>query len=130
MYPEELRYTEAHEWVRDEAGRITVGITAYAAEQLGDVTYVELPEPGRSVEAGEETAVVESVKAASDVFSPVAGEVDDVNDALENHPELVNESPHDKGWFFTLKDYDASGLNTLMDAAAYAEYVEQQEQGR
>lgn len=126
MYPDDLQYTEEHEWIRDDGGIFTVGITSFAAEQLGDVTYVELPEIGQAVDAGAETAVVESVKAASDIYAPAAGEVADVNDALENHPELVNQDPYGEGWFFRLKDIDASELNALMDAAAYAQFVETQ----
>lgn len=125
MYPEDLRYTEEHEWIRDEAGVFTIGITAYAAEQLGDITYVELPEPGRSVQAGDEIAVVESVKAASDIYAPTAGDIADVNDALEKKPELVNEDPHGAGWFLKLKVIDASELNALMDAQAYEQFVKE-----
>lgn len=124
MYPQDLRYTEDHEWVRDEGGVFVVGITSYAAEQLGDVTYVELPEPGREVDAHEEAAVVESVKAASDVYAPAAGVIADVNDALENNPELVNTDPYGDGWFFQLTEIDASELNALMDSTAYATFVE------
>lgn len=126
MYPEELRYTEEHEWIRDDGGVFTVGITSFATEQLGDVTYVELPEIGRVVEVGEETAVVESVKAASDIFAPTSGEIADVNDALEVTPELVNTDPYGEGWFFKLKEIDASELNALMDAAAYEDYCAEQ----
>lgn len=126
MYPEELRYTEEHEWVRDEAGVYTVGITAFAAEQLGDVTYVELPETGARLAKGGEAATVESVKAASDVYAPIEGVVAEINDALENKPELVNEDPYGAGWFFRLKDTEASELNDMMDAKAYAAFVEEQ----
>ena len=128
MYPDDLQYTEEHEWIRDDGGIFTVGITSFAAEQLGDVTYVELPELGSTVEAGQETAVVESVKAASDIYAPAAGEIADVNDALENNPELVNSDPYGEGWFFRLKDIDASELNALMDHKAYAQFVEEQTQ--
>lgn len=128
MYPEDLQYTEEHEWIRDEGGIFTVGITSFAAEQLGDVTYVELPEIGQTVDAGQETAVVESVKAASDIYAPAAGEIADINDALEIHPELVNQDPYGEGWFFQLKDIDASELNALMNATRYAQFVEEQSQ--
>jgi glycine cleavage system H protein len=126
MYPDDLHYTEDHEWIRDDGGVFIVGITSFAAEQLGDVTYVELPELGLEVNVGDETAVVESVKAASDVYSPASGQIADVNDALENNPELVNKDPYGDGWFFKLKDIDASELNALMDATSYAKFVEEQ----
>ena len=127
MYPEDLRYTEEHEWIRDEGALWGVGITAYAAEQLGDVTYVELPEIGAELRQGGEAGTVESVKAASDIYAPVGGEVAEVNGALEDKPELVNESPYDAGWFFRLTNVDAQELADLMDAAAYAQFVEEQE---
>lgn len=123
MYPENLKYTKEHEWVRKENGAFTVGITAYAAEQLGDVTFVELPEVGKEVKQHGEIAMVESVKAASDVYAPVGGKVSAVNDALEDTPELVNESPYEKGWFFKLEGADASELDALMDSAAYEKFV-------
>ena len=126
MYPEELRYTEEHEWIRDDGGVYTVGITAYAAEQLGDVTYVELPEVGVRLAQGGEAGTVESVKAASDIYAPIEGKVAEVNDALEDKPELVNEEPYGAGWFFRLTDVDAPEINSLMDAAAYAKFVEEQ----
>lgn len=123
MYPRELRYTKEHEWVRDDGEVFTVGITSYAAEQLGDVTYVELPEVGRKVEQGGEAASVESVKAASDVYAPIGGTVCEVNGALGEKPELVNQSPYGEGWFFKLNEADRSGLKSLMDAGAYEKYV-------
>ena len=128
MYPEDLRYTQEHEWVRVEGDACTVGITAYAAEQLGDVTYVELPEVGTALAKGAEAATVESVKAASDIYAPTAGEVTEVNAALDEQPELVNESPYGDGWFFKLTKVDSADLNDLMDAAAYAQHVEEQSQ--
>ncbi len=126
MFPDNLKYTEDHEWVREEGGACTVGITAFAAEQLGDVTYVELPEVGAAFKKGDEAATVESVKAASDVYAPVAGHVIETNAELEARPELVNESPYDKGWFFKLDDFDPAQLRGLMNAAAYAKFVEEQ----
>ncbi len=126
MYPEDLRYTQEHEWVRAEGDACTVGITAYAAEQLGDVTYVELPEVGAALAKGAEAATVESVKAASDIYSPAAGEVSEINAALEEQPELVNESPYGDGWFFKLSQVNSADLDGMMDAAAYAKYVEEQ----
>ncbi len=128
MYPEDLRYTREHEWIRTEGDACTIGITAYAAEQLGDVTYVELPEVGTALAKGAEAATVESVKAASDIYTPVAGEVSEINAALEEQPELVNESPYGEGWFFKVSQVDSADLDGMMDAGAYAQYVEEQSQ--
>ena len=119
----ETRYTDQHEWVRLEGGEATVGITKFAAEQLGDVVYVELPAKGKAVKAGAEAAVVESVKAASEVYAPVSGEVVSANDALSAEPSKVNDDPEGNGWFFKLKLADAGEFGKLMDAAAYAEFV-------
>ena len=119
----ETRYTDQHEWVRLEGGEATVGITKFAAEQLGDVVYVELPAKGKAVKAGAEAAVVESVKAASEVYAPVSGEVVSANDALGAEPSKVNDDPEGNGWFFKLKLADAGEFGKLMDAAAYAEFV-------
>ncbi len=119
----ETRYTDQHEWVRLEGGEATVGITKFAAEQLGDVVYVELPAKGKAVKAGAEAAVVESVKAASEVYAPVGGEVTAANDALSTEPSKVNDDPEGNGWFFKLKLADAGEFAKLMDAAAYAEFV-------
>lgn len=127
MYPEELKYTNEHEWVRADGDVYTVGITDYAAEQLGDVTYVELPEVGKEVKQHGEAATVESVKAASDVYAPVSGKITEVNNALDETPELVNDSPYDQGWFFKMTDIDTSQLDGLMDAAAYAEFVKKEQ---
>ena len=128
MNPEELKYTEGHEWIRDKGATFTVGITAHAAEQLGDITYVEVPEIGLRVGQGDETGAVESVKAASDISAPVSGRVSEVNDALEEKPELVNESPYDDGWFYKLSDVDMGEYNKLMDAAAYERFLEDNEE--
>ncbi|RMD80357.1 MAG: glycine cleavage system protein GcvH [Gammaproteobacteria bacterium] len=126
--PEELRYTRTHEWVRqEEDGSLTVGITDHAQALLGDLVYVELPEPGREVEAGEACAVVESVKAASDVYAPVSGEVSEVNEELADAPERVNEDPYGAGWMFRLRPADPAELEGLLDAAAYAELIRQEE---
>ena len=117
--PADLKYTETHEWARlNPDGSVTVGITDHAQTQLGDMVFVELPEPGRTVTAGEECAVVESVKAASDVYSPLAGEVTAVNEALTDQPELVNQDPYGEGWLFQLQPGEA--LDGLLDAADYA----------
>jgi glycine cleavage system H protein len=119
-----VKYTKDHEWIRVEDDTGVVGITEYAQEQLGDVVFVELPEAGRAVEAGKETAVVESVKAASEIFAPVSGEVVEVNEALASDPALVNRDPMGEGWFLRIRIDDKTGLDDLMDAAAYGEYVE------
>ncbi len=117
-------YTKDHEWVRVDGDTATIGITAYAATQLGDVVYVELPEVGAKVGKGDDFAVVESVKAASDVYTPVAGTVVEVNDALTQDAERVNKSPEDEAWFVRLKLASASDLSGLMDKAAYTAYCE------
>ena len=119
----EVRFTDQHEWVRLEGDEATVGITRHAAEQLGDVVFVELPQAGRKVGAGAEAAVVESVKAASEVYAPVGGEVTAANDALVAEPAKVNEDPEGAGWFFKLKLSDKAEFAKLMDAAAYQEFV-------
>jgi glycine cleavage system H protein len=119
----ETRYTDQHEWVRLDGGEATVGITKFAAEQLGDVVYVELPAKGKAVKAGAEAAVVESVKAASEVYAPVGGEVIAANDVLATEPSKVNDDPEGNGWFFKLKLADSGEFAKLMDAAAYAEFV-------
>lgn len=116
-------FTEDHEWI-DVAGDIaTVGITDYAQEQLGDIVFVELPEEGKTFDKGDDAAVVESVAAASDVYSPVSGEVVEANDALEEDPALVNSDAEEEGWFFKLRLTNASELESLMDEAAYTKFV-------
>ena len=120
----ELKYTEEHEWLRlDEDGTVTVGITDYAQEQLGDVVYVELPEVGSKLDAGDEAAVVESVKAAGEVKSPLSGEIVAINEKLADEAELVNNSPTDAGWFFQMSPDDAGDLDSLMDETAYEEFL-------
>jgi glycine cleavage system H protein len=120
-----LGYTRDHEWVKVEDGDVaTIGITSYAAEQLGDVVFVELPESGRTVKKGEGAAVVESVKAASDVYSPVSGEVVETNGELVDHPQLVNEGAETSGWFMKLKMSDKADLDGLLDHEGYVAYVE------
>ena len=126
--PSELKYAKSHELVRDEGdGNVTVGITDHAQGLLGDLVFVELPEVGDSVEAGSECAVVESVKAASDVYSPVSGEVVAVNDALADAPETVNQDAFGDGWILRVKMTDPAQLDGLLDAAAYAEQVASEE---
>jgi glycine cleavage system H protein len=127
MDPEKLYYTEEHEWVGEEDGLYVVGISDFAQDQLGDITYVELPESGRAVKQGDETAVVESVKAASDIYAPIDGVIAEVNEELEGEPETVNSDPFGKGWFYKLKDANTDQLAGLMDAAAYKQFLETQE---
>ena len=119
----ETRYTDQHEWVRIDGDEGTVGITKYAAEQLGDVVFVEVPETGRSLTQGGDAAVVESVKAASEVYAPVGGEVTAANADLTGDPAKVNADPEGEGWFFKLKLADKSQLEKLMTADQYAEFV-------
>lgn len=119
----EIRYTDQHEWVRLDGDMATVGITRYAAEQLGDVVYVELPAEGSKVAKGGEAAVVESVKAASEVYAPVAGEVTSANAAIAEDPAKVNADPEGEGWFFTLKLAGKDEFQQLMSADEYAEFV-------
>jgi len=119
--PERLKYTSSHEWIADNGdGTVTVGITAIATEQLGDLVYVELPKIGTSVARGANCAVVESTKAASDVYAPLSGDVVAANDDLSAHPERVNESPYEKGWLFKLKLKDKAEMNELLGRADYA----------
>lgn len=122
--PADLKYIETHQWVRVDAdGTATVGITDFAQEQLGDVVYIGVPEVGATVNGGEEAGVAESVKSASDVFSPVTGEVIEINEKLEDEPEIVNEDPYGDGWMFKVKLADEGELDGLMDAVAYGEHV-------
>jgi glycine cleavage system H protein len=126
--PAELRYSKTHEWVRrEDDGTVTVGITDNAQDLLGDMVYVELPEPGRRVKAGQECAVVESVKAASDVYSPLSGEVVAVNEAISDSPELVNKDPYGEGWMMRLKPFALAEMDALLDAEAYRAQIESEE---
>jgi glycine cleavage system H protein len=123
--PSDLRYRDSHEWVRVEGdGTVVVGISDHAQGELGDMVFVELPEPGMSYDQGEACAVIESVKAASDVYAPLSGEVVKANGELEDSPELVNSDPYGDGWLFRLLPSDASQIDGLMDAGAYAELQE------
>ncbi len=125
-FPEELKYTKEHEWARIEGTRVVVGITDFAQEELGDVVYVELPEPGASVAAEEPFGVVESVKAVSDLFSPISGTVIEVNGDLENNSELVNKSPYDQGWMIVIEASNPAEFDDLLSAADYQKYVEEE----
>lgn len=120
----ELRFTKDHEWVRLEGDVATVGITDHAQQALGDLVFVELPEPGREVTPGEAIAVVESVKAASDVYAPLAGKIVEVNQAIIDNPSLVNAEPQDGGWFFRMDLADTAAVAALMDETAYAAFLE------
>lgn len=123
--PSELWYLRTHEWVRlEDDGIVTIGITDHAQETLGDVVFVELPEPGAILAAGDEAGAVESVKAASEIYVPLTGEVLEINGILEDTPEVVNSDPYNDGWFFKMKLEDDGELGDLMDAEAYAEFVE------
>jgi len=124
-FPDDLKYATSHEWARvDEDGVATIGISFHAQDALGDIVFVELPEVGALVNAKEEVAVVESVKAASDIYCPVSGEVTEINEALVEAPEAVNSLPYDSGWFFKVKLSDPAELDELMDAEAYSEHCE------
>ncbi|WP_338884764.1 MULTISPECIES: glycine cleavage system protein GcvH [Xenorhabdus] len=126
--PAELKYTESHEWVRSEGnGEYTVGITEHAQKLLGDMVFVDLPEIGTEVNSGDDCAVVESVKAASDIYAPVSGKIIAVNPDLENSPELVNSEPYNEGWLFRVKIADESELANLLDAESYRSLLEEDE---
>ena len=123
--PIELKYASSHEWARlDSDGTVVIGITNHAQEALGDVVYVELPEVSTEIDAGSEIAVVESVKAASDIYSPVSGEVIEINPALKDEPETVNHSPYADGWFFRIKVTNIDELQDMMDADEYLLFIE------
>ena len=123
--PEALKYAENHEWVRlEDDGMVVVGISDYAQDALGDIVYVDLPEVGRTVDAGEGFAEVESTKSVNDVYSPVAGEITAINEALFDSPELVNRDPYQQGWFVKVDPAEGATLDSLMDAAAYQAYTE------
>ena len=126
--PSELRYVSSHEWIRLESdGTAVIGITDHAQEQLGDVVFIELPETGTHLSTGDDTGVVESVKAASDIYAPISGEVIAINEALEDEPELVNSDPYGDGWFFKVKLSNDGEISELLDAEGYAELCESEE---
>ncbi|GAA6206371.1 MULTISPECIES: glycine cleavage system protein GcvH [Thalassotalea] len=124
--PSELRYATSHEWVRNEGdGTVTIGITEHAQELLGDMVFVELPEVGENVSTGDDVAVAESVKAASDIYAPVSGEIIEVNEELEDSPELVNSDAFGDGWMFKIKLDDAGEVDALLDAEGYANSIDE-----
>ena len=123
--PSELRYTKSHEWVKSmDDGHVEVGITDHAQEQLGDMVFVELPEVGATLGAGDDCAVVESVKAASDIYAPIGGEIVEVNSELDDAPESVNSDPYGGGWLFRMRPSDETEIGELLDADGYAELIE------
>jgi glycine cleavage system H protein len=122
MYPKDFRYTKEHEWVKLESGMATVGITDYAQHEMGDVVFVELPKPGAKIEAGQSFGTVESVKSVSEVYSPVSGEVVEVNSGLADSPEKINQDPHGAAWLVRIRASNPD-TSSLMDAAAYESYV-------
>jgi len=124
--PKDLKYTNEHEWARIEGDVATVGITDYAQESLGDVVYIETPEIGTEVKKGEEFGSIESVKAVSDVFSPISGEIIEVNEELADHPEYINQSPYDKGWIVKIKISKPEEADELMDGTKYEEFVKKE----
>ena len=125
-FPDDVRYTAEHEWARLEGGLVTVGITSYATDQLGDVVFVELPEPGRTIEAMKPFGVVEAVKTVSDLYAPLGGEVVDVNAALADNPALVNQEPFGDGWMIRLRPANPADFQGLMSSADYEKHVEEQ----
>ncbi len=127
MYPSNYRYTKEHEWIRIENGIGTVGITDYAQHELGDVVFVELPKAGAKLSAGQPFGTVESVKAVSEIYSPVSGEVLETNTSLANEPEKINKDPHGAAWLIKLKIANAAELNALMDAATYQAYISEKQ---
>jgi glycine cleavage system H protein len=125
-FPEELQYTEEHEWVLVEGDIVTVGITDFAQDALGDVVFVELPQVGTVLEAGKPFGVVESVKAVSDIYAPVSGEVVEINEDLPDAPEVINTSPYEDGWMIKIKVADPAEIKDLLDAEAYQEFVNEE----
>lgn len=123
MYPKDFKYTKEHEWAKPEGSRVRVGITEHAQQELGDIVYVELPAEGRQVKQGESFITVESVKAVSDIYAPVSGEVVEVNRKLEDQPELINRSPHDQGWLAIIEMGDPKELDRLLSASDYEQFL-------
>jgi glycine cleavage system H protein len=125
MIPNDLKYTKEHEWVKVEGDTATVGVTDHAQSELGDITFVDLPAAGKELKKTDSLATIESVKAASDVYSPVSGKVSEVNETLNSEPEKINRSPYGDGWICKLSVADKAELDSLMDAAAYGKYLEE-----
>lgn len=128
MYPKDVKYTETHEWARPEEKLVAVGITSYASEQLSDIVYVELPPEGAESTKGSPFGTLESVKAVSDVYSPISGKIEEVNHRLQDEPELLNNDSYGEGWIIRINPTKKEDLEDLMDAAAYAKFVEEQEE--
>lgn len=126
-FPDDLKYTKDHEWVRLDGGIATIGVTDYAQEQLGDIVYLELPEEGEAVTKGDGFGVVESVKAVSDIYAPVSGEVVEVNDPLKESPETLNEDPHGEGWLVRVEMSNSDELEELLDSKAYQAYIKEEQ---
>jgi glycine cleavage system H protein len=126
-FPEELKYTEEHEWVMIEEEIVTIGITDFAQDSLGDIVFVELPDVGAILEAGKPFGVVESVKAVSDIYAPVSGEVVEINEELVGAPEVINTSPYEDGWMIKVKVSDTAQLDDLLDADEYQDFIEEEE---
>lgn len=127
--PGELKYTKSHEWIRiNDDGSVTVGITDHAQDLMGDMVYIELPEVGDDLETGKECAVVESVKAASDIYAPIGGEIVEVNESITDSPEIINQEPYEGGWMFRLQLGESQDLESLLDAKAYEDIIDSSEQ--
>lgn len=125
IIPEDLLFAEDHEWARSENGKVRVGISDYAQDQLGDIVYVEFPEPGQVIERNEPFGSIESVKAVSELYMPIGGEIMEINKALNEYPDLVNKSPNDEGWIILIKPTDKSELKSLMNKDAYVEMLKE-----
>lgn len=123
MYPTDRRYSKEHEWIEAQGETLRCGITDFAQQELGDIVFVELPEPGRRVQAGETLGTIESVKAVSEIYAPVGGTIEEVNQALNDRPELINRDAHGEGWYCRLRPANSAEVDALMDAAAYAKFV-------
>ena len=127
-FPDSVKYTATHEWVRrEDGGSVTVGISDHAQEAMGDIVYVELPEVGATVEVQDEVGVIESVKAAADIYAPISGDITAVNETLEDAPETVNEYPYERGWLFKIEPVESMDWDNLLDAAAYMAKCEQED---
>jgi len=126
MIPEDRKYAKTHEWIKIEGNTAVAGITDHAQEALGDITFIELPAVGDVLERGSECGVIESVKAASDIYAPITGKAAEINSELQSRPEIVNESPYEKGWIFKLKKFDAEQLEDLLDAAEYEAILDEE----